>query len=116
VRFKVDENLPVEVAAALVAAGHHADTAIAENLSGAEDPDLLARCTSERRVLVTLDLDFANIRRHPPGRLAGLVVIRLRHQSKPRILALIARLIQAMPHELAGKLCIVDEISIRLHE
>lgn len=115
-RFKVDENLPVEVAATLVAAGHDADTVVAEELGGTVDPDLLTRCSSEERVLVTLDLDFANIRRHPPAQLAGLVVLRLQHQSKPRILALLARLILAMPSDLSGKLCIVDERSIRLHE
>lgn len=115
-RFKVDENLPVEVATALAAAGHDADTVVAEELSGAADPDVLTRCSSEKRVLVTLDLDFANIRRHPPARLAGLVVIRLHHQSKPRILALVARLILAMPPELSRRLCIVDETSIRVHE
>lgn len=115
-RFKVDENLPVEVATALTDAGYDADTVVAEELGGADDPDVLTRCSSEQRVLVTLDLDFANIRRHPPAQFAGLVVIRLRHQSKPRILALVALLISAMPPELSRKLCIVDETSIRLHE
>jgi hypothetical protein len=31
---------------------------------------------------VTLDLDFANIRAYPPGKHAGIVVLRLKHQDK----------------------------------
>jgi predicted nuclease of predicted toxin-antitoxin system len=116
VRFKLDENLPIEVVTALVDAGHEGDTAAEEGLAGAADPPLLAHCSAEGRVLVALDLDFANIRRHPPAKLSGLVVIRLRRQSKPRILAAVDRLLEVLPGDLAGKLCIVDETSIRLHD
>lgn len=115
-RFKLDENLPAEAAAALAAAGHDAETAIAEDLAGEPDPLVLAHCRQEARVLVTLDLDFANIRRHPPGESAGFVVLRLRRQSTPKILGALGRLLVALPPTLNGQLCIVDENSIRLHD
>jgi len=35
-KFKVDENLPEEVSALLVTAGHEADTVADEGLSGAQ--------------------------------------------------------------------------------
>ena len=59
-RFKLDENLPRRVEPALHGLGHDVETAISENLAGAVDPDLLAACTVEDRILITLDLDFAD--------------------------------------------------------
>jgi predicted nuclease of predicted toxin-antitoxin system len=61
-KFKIDENLSLEYAPILRAAGFVADTVADENLRGVADLVLAERTRSERRVLITLDLDFANIR------------------------------------------------------
>ena len=50
-RFKIDENLPVEAAYSLIAAGHDAATIHDEGLVGYPDPDVAAVCQSERRAL-----------------------------------------------------------------
>jgi len=42
------------------------------NTSGADDSMLFERCRTEGRVLVTLDLDFANVQAYPPGSILGL--------------------------------------------
>jgi predicted nuclease of predicted toxin-antitoxin system len=42
VKFKIDENLPVELVADLNRAGHDADTVVDENLAGAADPIVVA--------------------------------------------------------------------------
>jgi predicted nuclease of predicted toxin-antitoxin system len=60
-KFKIDENLPSEFAAILTEAGFQAATVGEQALSGAADAALLDRCRAESRVLVTLDLDFANV-------------------------------------------------------
>lgn len=65
-RFKVDENLPVDVAEVLRKNGHDAATVNDEALSGAPDPDLAALIKRENRALITLDLGFADIRAFPP--------------------------------------------------
>jgi predicted nuclease of predicted toxin-antitoxin system len=67
VKFKIDENLPVEAAAILVSAGFAADTIDDEGLSGAEDSVVITRTRFENRILVTLDLDFASIQAYPAG-------------------------------------------------
>ena len=64
-RFKLDENLPRRVESTLRDLGHDVQTTLSEGLAGAPDPDLLAACAAEDRVLVTLDLDFADIRAYP---------------------------------------------------
>lgn len=61
-KLKIDENLPAECAEVLRRAGLEADTVADEGLTGVEDSTLAAKSRLEGRVLVTLDLDSANIR------------------------------------------------------
>jgi predicted nuclease of predicted toxin-antitoxin system len=80
-RFKLDENLPRDAQALLFAAGHDVETAIEEHLAGNPDAKVLDACCAESRVLVTLDLDFADIRLYPPSTHAGVWVLRPATQS-----------------------------------
>ena len=82
-KFKFDENLPVELAEELRAAGSAAATVEDQRLVGAGDRHLSEVCKSEGRILVTLDLDFADIRTYPPEEHPGLIVLRLARQDKP---------------------------------
>jgi predicted nuclease of predicted toxin-antitoxin system len=61
-QFKIDENLPVDAARTLIAAGFGADTVIDEELSGKSDDVIAEFCRTEGRALITLDLGFADIR------------------------------------------------------
>ena len=61
-KFKVDENLPIEAAELLRQAGYEATTVHEEKLSGSTDLNLASICQQESRALVTLDVDFADIR------------------------------------------------------
>ncbi len=85
-KFKVDENLPVDVAELLREAGYDAATVLEQHLSGAVDSAVASVCRQEGRTLVTLDLDFADIRSYPPAQYPGLIVLRLKQQDKPHIL------------------------------
>jgi predicted nuclease of predicted toxin-antitoxin system len=71
VKFKIYENLPAEAAEILKSAGFDAHTVADEDLAGAHDETVAGASRSEDRILVTLDLDFANIRAYPPGEHAG---------------------------------------------
>ena len=57
--IKLDENLGSRGAAILRAAGHHVRTVAEEGLSSASDRRLAEVCRSDRKCLVTLDLDSA---------------------------------------------------------
>ncbi|MDD2717502.1 MAG: DUF5615 family PIN-like protein [Candidatus Wallbacteria bacterium] len=59
-KFKIDENLPVEIADLLIEAGHDAETVPSEQLQGISDSNLLKICSGENRALLTLDTDFGN--------------------------------------------------------
>ena len=60
-KFKVDENLPTEVAGLLAGVGHDAVTVGDQRMVGQPDANVAAVCQHEGRVLVSLDLDFADI-------------------------------------------------------
>ena len=114
-KFKVDENLPIEVAGMLRHAGHDAVTVLEQNLGGSTDTQLAALCQHESRILVTLDMDFSDIRNYPPAEFPGLVVLRLRQQDKPHVLGLCARLMEVLQAEpIEGRLWIVEENRIRI--
>lgn len=114
-RIKVDENLPVEIANMLRHAGHDAVTVLEQRLSGSTDAQLAALCQHESRILVTLDMDFSDIRNYPPAEYPGLIVFRLRQQDKPHVPSLCTRLMQVLHQEpIEGHLWIVEENQIRI--
>ena len=112
VRFKLDENLPAEMAHLFSRAGHDAVTVLEQGLGGrgmasfdfaslrsgrtvkglsisvrperseakskdadysgtiscgVSDPDLATICVEERRAIITLDIDFSDIRAYRPS-------------------------------------------------
>jgi predicted nuclease of predicted toxin-antitoxin system len=116
-KFKTDENLPAEVAERSRQAGFDAMTVVEQRLTGAPDARVAEVCRGEARVLVTLDLDFADIRAHPPGTGPGVIILRPRSQARIDVLSLAARVIAALGSEsVSGNLWIVDEQRLRIRE
>src|SRR5437899_697916 len=100
-RFKVDENLPGEIATDLRAAGHEAETAFDKGLAGAVDSVIIARVQSEGRAILTMDKGMADIRAYPPGQFAGIILLRPGSMGRSAVLAF-AR--QHLPNLLAMNL------------
>lgn len=114
-RFKVDQNLPIEIADALRAAGHDAATVYEEHLAGTPDPDLAAVIQREARGLVTLDLGFADIRSYPPADYLGLIVMRPSTQDKPHVLEVFDAVVRLLATEpVIGRLWIVEDHRTRI--
>ena len=113
-KFKTDENLPVEAAATLRDSGFDAETVWDEHLSGRDDETIAARVRGEGRVLLTLDLDFANIGAYPPDQDPGIIVLRLKTQDKPTVIEYVRRIAVAVKRRNpAGELWIVEADRIR---
>ena len=113
--FKIDENLPVEVAQLLSQAGHSASTALQEGLGGATDETISAAILKENLILVTLDTGFADIRAYPPAQFPGLIVLRLRQQDKLHVLEIFGRVLARLQDQpIQGKLWIVEERRLRV--
>lgn len=85
-KFKFDENLPIECAQIFREANFDADTVYEEGLKGKPDDSIFDICQKEKMVLVTLDLDFSDIRSYPPNSHCGIIILRLNSQSKNKML------------------------------
>jgi len=114
-KFKIDENLPIDAAVLLKNAGHDALTVHGENLTGSQDTDIAVVCAAENRILLTLDLGFADIRAYPPSKYPGIIVFRLSRQDKRNVLQAISRLLRVFDtHLVDNKLWIVEERRVRV--
>ena len=116
-KFKVDENLPAEHAALLREAGHEADTVADQKLSGSDDSTLAECCRTEDRILLTLDLDFANVQAYPPKSHSGIVVFRPNSQDKLTLISLLKRMLPVLSRRSPRlELWIVEQDRIRYRE
>ena len=114
--FKIDENLPIEIAKLLISAGYDAKTVNEQQLQGVKDPILIDICKSENRVLVTLDTDFSDIKAYPPHEFSGIIVLRVGSQAKQHILKVFQHILLLIDREpLKQHLWIVEETRIRIH-
>ena len=116
-KFKIDENLPIDCSDLFIRMGYEAETVHKEKLQGCSDRSLVEKCMKEDRILVTLNLDFSDIRSYPPGSNPGVIVLRIDEQSIDSILKAIERVLLAFTNENpCRKLWIVDERRIRIRE
>ena len=116
-RFKLDENLPVEATALLRDNGHDVHSIQDEQLVGAVDQSIALACQQEQRTLITLDLDFADIRNYPPSLYSGIIVLRLARQDRHSVIAIIPRILDLLRKEtIAQRLWIMDESRTRIRE
>lgn len=114
-KFKIDENLPIEFADLLITAGHQAMTVHEQHLQGRADPVIIDICAREGYILVTLDLDFADIRTYPPTQYPGLMVFRIVRQDKRHLIEVFQRAIPILVQEpIEGRLWIIEETRIRI--
>lgn len=115
-RFLLDANLPRAAVAIVEKFGHTVEFARDAGLGTAPDEVIAQRACSTQAVLITRDLDFADVRRYPPGDHHGIVVLRLPDDAVATdIAAVLERFLaesQFVAH-LRGRLAIVDEARVR---
>ncbi len=116
-RFKLDENLPLDLKALLVRNGHDAHSVFDENLGGSADPAIYQASQAESRILITLDLDFTDIRTYPPVESPGLIVLRLPQQDKNSVLEIFPSVLTLLKTEpIQQRLWIVEPKRVRIRE
>jgi len=116
-KFKIDENLPLEIKNLLTQAGHDALTVKDQNLTGKPDTNLAAVCLAEGRTFITADLDFSDIRAYPPEKYPGIMVIRSDRQDKPTMIELFLPILDLLSKEQVDqRLWIIEKDRVRMRE
>lgn len=115
IRFKTDENIHPEVSVLLRRIGHDAVTVWDQGLRGASDERIIAACYEEGRVLVTIDMDFADARAVSSPKAAGIIVLRLARQDRRSVVHAIERVMPVLESEpVFQHLWVVDEYRVRI--
>ena len=115
VLVKLDENLGQSHAELVRRAGYVTDRVTDQGLSGAADPTVWHRVTSEGRFFITLDLDFADVRRYTPGSHVGLLLIRPRNNSRDAVAEILERVLSEYPlNTLHGCFVVADPTQTRI--
>lgn len=114
-KIKLDENISPLSVNVFRANGFEATSVKDEGLTGCSDDHLISVCTDEDKILVTLDLDFSDMRRYHPSLFSGIIIIRTDKQSRDYINRILERIIPLLKTEdIRGKLVIVEENGIRI--
>jgi len=78
---------------------------------------VLQVCVAEERILITLDLDFSDIRAYPPGSCPGIWVLRPPKQTFRAIGALVRAGVRLSAVErVRDQLWIIDESRVRIRD
>ena len=117
-KIKLDENFPPSAVEIFRKKKIDASSVFEQRLSGSDDDKVFNVCKKEKRVLVTFDLDFANILRYPSNNTSGIIIAR--HKKKINLVG-IASLCKRLAllitqEEITGKLFIVEETKIRVRK
>ena len=75
-KIKLDENISRHLKPHLQQAGYDVFTAADEGLLGKSDVEVGAAAKSEGVILFTFDLEFADLRKFPPGTHPGIILFR----------------------------------------
>ncbi|XYH99842.1 DUF5615 family PIN-like protein [Sorangium sp. So ce1128] len=114
-RLKLDENLSRHLKTELTALGHDVDTVADEGLLSAADPVVGLAAKDAGRVLMTLDVEFADLRKYRPGTHPGIVLFRPARRSirttNEMVMAFAALLDQL---DVNGSVVVVDDTRVRI--
>ena len=114
-RIKVDEDLPPVVAQRLREQGYAAKSVIEQDLGGWKDRELWQVIQAEERFLITADKGFADIRVYPPGKHAGVLLLRPNEDGIRPLLELLENVLRYFDlNMLAGAVTVVNPRGIRV--
>jgi len=95
--------------------GQDTKTAQEVGLAGKPDEEILAFAIAQKRVLITIDMDFSNIRHYLPESHTGIIVMKIRPRVADRVHAVLQQLLNSIDEkDLNKSLVIVDQSKYRI--
>jgi predicted nuclease of predicted toxin-antitoxin system len=114
-KIKLDENISRHLKSLLKQEGHEALTAAEQGLLGKTDIEIGAAVKTEGVLLFTLDLEFADLRKFPPGTHPGIVLFRPLSMGPLSVNRFILEFVKVTDlTSLAGCIVVVDPTRVRI--
>jgi predicted nuclease of predicted toxin-antitoxin system len=114
-KLKLDENLSRHLKPPLTRLGHDVLTAADENLLSCSDTEIAAAALREERMLLTLDVEFADLRKYPPGSHPGIILFRPPSFGPLSVNKFIADFVTSADlSKLTSCVAIVDPVNVRI--
>jgi predicted nuclease of predicted toxin-antitoxin system len=114
-KLKLDENLSRHLKPVLIGFGHDVLTAADENLLSRPDTEIASAAKKENRMLLTLDIEFADLRKYSPGSHPGVILFRPLSLSPLAANAFVTDFIRRTDlDKLAACVAVVDPVRVRV--
>ena len=116
-KIKLDENLSCHLKDFLHSLGHDVKTTYEEGLTGKEDNLVAAVAQKEERMLLSLDKEFADLRKYPPGSHPGIIIFRPKQLGPGTVIPLIQKFMREVNlEEFQRYIVVVDQERIRVRK
>ena len=114
-KFKLDENIPLQLKQIIKTAGYVACDVYQQDLSGKTDVLVLEKCRKEGYILITNDSDFENIYAYPSEKHVGIIVFKLKSQGAKSVIAAFKLLLEKVNvSEIKNVITLVGNDSIKI--
>jgi predicted nuclease of predicted toxin-antitoxin system len=115
VKFLADMGVSMSTATSLRDAGHDAVHLRDEGLLKLEDSEILDKARSESRIVLTFDLDFADLLAASGEKLPSVIIFRLRNQTPSSVRPRLFEIVSECETDLnAGAVVVVEETRYRV--
>ena len=116
-KLKLDENLSRHLKPILIGLGHDVLTAADEDLLSRPDVEVAACAAREGRILLSLDIEFADLRKYPPGSHPGIILFRPASLGPLSVNRFVERFVRSTDlSALSGCVAVVEPQSIRVRQ
>ncbi len=113
--IKVDEDIPPIAAQWLQEKGYAASTVVEQGMGGWKDAALWQEIQADEQFLLTADKGFGDIRLHPPGTHAGILLLRPDEDGiRPLLDILQLVMAQIALEQLIGSVSVVTPRGLRI--
>jgi predicted nuclease of predicted toxin-antitoxin system len=116
-KFLADMNISLLTVEWLRSQGHETDHVREQGLQRAADPYILDKARSERRILLTMDLDFGYLMAVSHEQLPSVILFRLGNETSERVNQRLASVLSLRDVDwTGGKFVTVTETTLRIRQ
>jgi predicted nuclease of predicted toxin-antitoxin system len=114
-KVKLDENLPRRLKRTLSSLDHDVTTAEDEQLLSQPDVIVAMAARAEGRMLMTLDVEFGDLRKHAPGSHPGIILFRPKSLGLLNVARFVAEFVRRNDlASLTGCVVVVEPSRVRV--